>query len=369
MTWVLDPVPHPGLNTSRHHNLPFDHRQWPRVEIHIITDMRIFVFIVFASLLMCSVLAINAGMRNFLPPSSVGRQSSSSLLAMKTKGSTLEDLKKKDNMIGYVLQNLDIMRRGLEDFVPSIQAGFKLRQRKAKQGALALSYEETKQLSVMYSDLMNMATKVFIFFASKEWFFYNNLLFPLMSQKNPWIWPQSFPSSFDDATFKARRENALQQRKFLALLSGVEQLEAGVSDDLPEKQRQDRAAQIDTIKKALLANKKGTLSEALSVLDSWLLVPKNSKNSKEIRLQNIPSKLVKEILRSVGTDGVPDWIIINQMNRGTLRKYFDGLAQSDTFLVQKGINNLSVNDVSFIHPNCIMLKLLSLQFCECFYRL
>jgi hypothetical protein len=260
-----------------------------------------------------------------------------------TLASQLQGLTGKDNIFGSILQNVEVFKRGFRDLIPSFQNAWRLREKRRKEGPLSISYEETKQIEVATTDAMLLMSKAFFFSVAKNWFLYSNIVSPLLSANNPWVWVQLFPSTFDDPKFKAIRERAIQQRRSHALLGAVQQLQKEAMEDVPAKQRQERKQQLEVISKAM--DKKSSLVDAYDILEPYLLAPVNSRQLKSIRFNKIPSKVVKDFLHSTGTDGVPNLPVINRLNHGPFRKFFDGLVRSDEFLSRKGLSNLTPGDI------------------------
>lgn len=266
----------------------------------------------------------------------------------KSNSTTPSTLPKgKGAMFGNVLENIDIFKRGFSELIPSFKTAWRLRQKSKREGILSLTYEETKKMEIAQSDAMGLVSKAFYLSMAKQWFLYSNVLMPLISSNNPWLWVQSFPSVFDSPKYKAMRERILQQRRHQALVGALEQLQSEATEDKPAKQRQDRLEQVAVITEAL--NKKSSsLAEAYSVLEPWLIVPNNQYSLKSIRLSSVPGKVVKDFLRSTGTDGLPNLPILHTFNRGPFRKYFESLMHGDDFLMKKGVQNLTPGDVSFL---------------------
>lgn len=253
--------------------------------------------------------------------------------------------KGKGRMFGHVFENIDIFKRGFSDLIPSFKTAWQLRQKSKREGILSLTYEESKKMEIAQSDAMGLVSKAFYLSMAKQWFLYSNVLMPLISSNNPWLWVQNFPSVFDSPKYKAMRERILQQRRQQALVGALEQLQIETEEDKPAKQRQERLEQVAVITEAL--NKKSlSLAEAYSVLEPWLMVPNNQHSLKSIRLSSVPGKIIKDFLRSTGTDGLPNLPIIHTFNRGPFRKYFESLMNGDDFLMKKGVQNLTPGDVS-----------------------
>eukprot|EP01033_Poteriospumella_lacustris_P003966 gene3966-2822_t len=247
-------------------------------------------------------------------------------------------------MFGNVFENIDIFKRGFSDLIPSFKTAWQLRQKSKREGILSLTYEESKKMEIAQSDAMGLVSKAFYLSMAKQWFLYSNVLMPLISSNNPWLWVQNFPSVFDSPKYKAMRERILQQRRHQALVGALEQFQIETEEDKPAKQRQERLEQVAVITEAL--NKKSSsLAEAYSVLEPWLMVPNNQHSLKSIRLSSVPGKIIKDFLRSTGTDGLPNLPIIHTFNRGPFRKYFESLMNGDDFLMKKGVQNLTPGDI------------------------
>jgi hypothetical protein len=199
----------------------------------------------------------------------------------------LQDLKGKDNIFGCILQNLGVFKRGFRELIPSFQNAWRLREKRRKEGPLSLTYEETKQIEVATIDVMGLLSKAFFFSLAKSWFLYSNIVSPLLSSNNPWVWVQLFPSTFDDPKFKIMRDRAIQQRRLQTLLGSIQQLQKETMDDVPAKQRHERKQQLEVISKAM--EKKSSLVDAYDILEPYLVAPVNSRQLNSIRFNSFQS--------------------------------------------------------------------------------
>lgn len=225
----------------------------------------------------------------------------------------------------------------------NVRKTLSLRKLQKKNGITSLSFTEFKFLEQAKDDLSKCVRLLVTVPLSPEFFMYSNIVFPLFSSHNPWAW-KSLPSSFDDTHDAYVRERALVKRRMQTALLGLHTMQADTLDDLgaPEM-RQRKVAIVERIERAL---KQKSFDRALEELEPWL-VSKDEKTARKLSASALPGAIVKQCLRSFGSDGVPNIPIIRRMNAGELSNKIKKISDSDNFLASKGIAALSPDEVSY----------------------
>eukprot|EP01031_Cornospumella_fuschlensis_P032614 gene32614-39432_t len=215
------------------------------------------------------------------------------------------------------------------------------RVRRLKEaGAAKLSFSEFQFLERMQEDF-NKALRIAVTIPlSPEFFFYSYLVFPLFSFNNPWAW-RALPSSFDDPHDAALRTHILQQRRLQAVASAVLALKADALGGGSEKLQREREAQLGIIQEALRCER---LDAAMQHLSSFFCVG-TLRDTKKLRVSNMPSRLVKECVRCIGEEGVWDLPLVRKFNAAALQNYLEKLKRSDAFLAAKGLQALSPQEL------------------------
>ena len=156
---------------------------------------------------------------------------------------------------------------------------------------------------------------------SPEFFFYSYIVFPTFGKGNPWAW-QNLPSSFDSEPIDVtKRIEVMERRRSQALVSAILSLKGETVEVGDEKKIEARNKQLSFIQKAF---KSSDMGAAITELKPLLITENEKKESiLKMKLQDVPGSIVKDCLRSVGIEGLPNWWLINRLNNGELSKYFD----------------------------------------------
>ena len=140
------------------------------------------------------------------------------------------------------------------------------------------------------------------------------------------------PSGFDaDPADERKRTEVLQKRRVQAVIKAIttlkgETVEAGGD----AKQLAARERQLAMIERAL---KSPTMRDALREC-APLLMSENDRRLAplKLKLRDVPGAIVKDCLRCVGIEGLPNIPLINRFNKGEVAKHFDKVRDSDEFL-------------------------------------
>lgn len=294
---------------------------------------------------------------------------------------TFFSMDEKDEGIGYATKkNFHILSSGMLNLVKNLREMLRLKQLE-KKGISNLSYTEYRFLKLCKQDFGKSLRLFMALPFSPQYFFYSYLIMPLMSYNNPWAW-QAFPSTFDTEKDFTIREEAMLQRKFQAIISGLFTLHQETQADKPRHIVNHRQSQIDLINEALKLNSRSldscSIQEFSETIDYLLPFFKSSKMSSrvmsslelmnhtdfvvsnrklnwsfsklrqsELELSGVPWNTIKECSRAIGIEGFPNIPIIRSFNLGGIKSYFQNLRESDKFLLLKGISSLSISEVFF----------------------
>lgn len=316
------------------------------------------------------------------------------LRRMPTKVVTLNDnpslltffsMDEKDEGIAYATKkNFHILSSGMLNFVKNMREMLRLKQLE-KKGIANLSYSEYKFLKLCKEDFGKSFRLLMSLPFSPQYFFYSYLIMPLMSYNNPWAW-QSFPSTFDTEKDFMIREEAMLQRKFNALISGLSLVYQETQADKPKHIVSSRKSQIHILNEALKLNSKSLdsanlreFSECINSLLPFFKVPKlssrvisslelanqtntnsiapNQKANRffmkakqsELELAGVPWITIRECSRAIGIEGFPNIPIVRGFNLGGIKSYFQSLRESDKFLLMRGVSSLTVSEVCIKH--------------------
>lgn len=193
------------------------------------------------------------------------------------------------------------------------------------------------------------------------------MVIPVLSGSSPWAW-RTLPSGFDTENDKFARERICIHRRQAALVSALSNLFAGCAEDTDDKLRVKRQAQVALIHEALEAASSKGLVGALDKLHPWLATKRGQrpriggKASGAVRtpsshsvdkakarckldIPEVPWATVRDLVRAVGVDGVPNIWILRRLNRGELVRHFDSIRNGDDFLSAVGVGSLADEEV------------------------
>jgi hypothetical protein len=138
-----------------------------------------------------------------------------------------------------------------------------------------------------------------------------------------------------------QREQAILKRRLQAVISSLTVLRADTVDDSEPNLRKSRLSQLQKIEKALQLS--SNLEQAVKKLEDFVLC--DTKQAKNLRANKLPPKVVKELCRCIGVDGVPNIPLLRRFHNGELNRYFQKLKKSDSFLSHKGVQSLSPSEI------------------------
>ena len=207
----------------------------------------------------------------------------------------------------------------------------RLKKIRKARGSEALTFKEYKFVERAQEDMGKVFRMLITIPFSPEFFFYSYIVFPTMGGGNPWAW-SAMPSGFDaDPADERKRTEVLQKRRVQAVIKAIttlkgETVEAGGD----AKQLAARERQLAMIERAL---KSPTMRDALREC-APLLMSENDRRLAplKLKLRDVPGAIVKDCLRCVGIEGLPNIPLINRFNKGEVAKHFDKVRDSDEFL-------------------------------------
>jgi hypothetical protein len=207
----------------------------------------------------------------------------------------------------------------------------RLKKIRKARGSEALTFKEYKFVERAQEDMGKVFRMLITIPFSPEFFFYSYIVFPTMGGGNPWAW-SAMPSGFDaDPADERKRTEVLQKRRVQAVIKAIttlkgETVEAGGD----AKQLAARERQLAMIERAL---KGPTMRDALREC-APLLMSENDRRLAplKLKLRDVPGAIVKDCLRCVGIEGLPNIPLINRFNKGEVAKHFDKVRDSDEFL-------------------------------------
>ena len=212
----------------------------------------------------------------------------------------------------------------------------KIKTRKKKGGQI--TYAEHMFTTVVTDDFWKIFRAILTLGYSKEFFLYGYVLGPLISS-TPKAW-QAWPSPFDLPKDKKSRENALTEKKIIALSRVLGEVTQEASSENDPKQRERGERNIETVNRALRC--KDPVS-CLHAMKDYILTDK--KHSSKIYLKACNGAVVKSILTAIGGDGLPNLPLINRLNCNEIANILTKVAKSDEVLDSLEIQHLSDREV------------------------
>ena len=207
----------------------------------------------------------------------------------------------------------------------------RLKKIRKARGSEALTFKEYKFVEREKEDMSKVFRMLVTIPFSPEFFFYSYIVFPTMGSSNPWAW-SAMPSGFDaDPEDERKRTDVLQKRRVQAVVKAIttlkgETVEAGGD----AKQLAARERQLAMIERAL---KSSSMRDALKECAPLLMTDSDRRLAPlKMKLRDVPGAIVKDCLRCVGIEGLPNIPLINRLNKGEVAKHFDKVRDSDVFL-------------------------------------
>lgn len=258
---------------------------------------------------------------------------------------SVEDNTPANFIIVSLSKSLKVLGKGVELTWTKYKDYNRIRKIKRKQGSSSISFTEFKLLQSAKEDLSKAFRMLVMLPLSPEFFIYSYLLGPIISTaKSPWAWA-AYPSTFDDTDDKAIRDRVVSGRRTQAAVFGLYTLQSVMIDELDASRKAQREAEFKMVEKALKAK---SPEEGMKVLQPWFATYRRKNEATDkLDLTKVPGGIVKQFLRGLGSDGVPNIPLVRRLNNAEVKKYIDTVRNGDEFLQQKGIKHLSNEEVCF----------------------
>lgn len=247
--------------------------------------------------------------------------------------------------------------QGIQGFFALLSDANKIERKKKESGLSSLSYSEYALLEKRSDDISKLLRIIIYIPLSPELFFYSSILLPFIGlNKNPWIW-NSFPSTFSYPDEFQSRRDILNKRRIQLLVNSLSWFKNNVIDDMNDAYRRFVVGEdIERIEKAMTQS--SSLQGSLQILEPLysasdpLAISKLIKKKKlDADLSGFPAwSVLKEMCRSIGTDGLPNIFLLRRFNRGEIVKYVNKIRKDDEFIDRIGIKSLNSNEVSITYP-------------------
>jgi hypothetical protein len=248
--------------------------------------------------------------------------------------------------ISFVRDFAERLINGCKSIPTNYLESERLKKIRKLKGAESLTFTEYKFIERVGDDTSKLFRMLITLPFSPEFFFYSYLVFPIVQQtSNPWIWTNSYPSGFDsNPVDEQKRIDIVQKRRLQAVVKGLFTLKSEtIEADAGAAKKLARERQLGMIERAL---KSPTLKEAIKECTPMLMSETGKKmTAMKMQLHDIPGSIVKDCLRSLGVDGLPNIPVVNRFNKGSVAQLFDRVRESDEFLATIGVTTLSASEV------------------------
>jgi hypothetical protein len=248
----------------------------------------------------------------------------------------------------------DIRRiiQGMKGFFALLSEAGKVDKKRKEGGLSSLSFTEYSLLATKNEDISKLLRILIYIPLSPELFFYSSVLIPFIGlNKNPWIW-QAFPSTFSYADELQSRREILNKRRIQLVVNSLSWLKNNVIDDVNDAYRRFVVGEdIERIEKAM--SQSSSTIASLQTLEPLYLASDPASINKLIKKKKLDADLagfpawsvVKEMCRSIGTDGLPNIVFLRRFNRGEIVKYVNKIRKDDEFIDQIGVKALNNHEV------------------------
>jgi hypothetical protein len=238
-------------------------------------------------------------------------------------------------------KNFQILLHGPQNTISDMKSSWNIHKKKEKGGLSALTYTDMRSLSRTKSDVLKCLRLFVSIPMAPELFMYTKVMFPLLSTHNPWAW-KAFPSSFDSPENAAKREKALVKRQMQTTVYGLHELQGQSIDDTGSLDKiESMRMKLQRIERALTHSR---LDSSLQELRPWLLSTSASQATR-LDLKSVPGSIVQQCCRALGEDVVPNVPLLRKINTMRLNGKLSSVRESDDFLLIKGIDALSSEEV------------------------
>jgi hypothetical protein len=259
------------------------------------------------------------------------------------------------NIKSSVVKSVKRVLTGFRVLIPNIKEYQKLSKIRKKQGDSFLSYSDFEKIQQGKEDFYKGLRLAFTIPLAPEFSFYSYLVSPMLAFSNPWAW-RSLPSSFDsDEDDLRERARIMHERRYAGLLSSVAAFQKQMVDDHETTTRKKREDQYGLLEEALM-NCQNT-EKAFATLIPWMKSPLKDSKKMQLNLAWVPGAAIKDVIKALGMDGVPDLPLVRRLNVGELGRHLDKIRESDKFLAKKGVSELESDELErACFARCIYTK-------------
>ena len=205
----------------------------------------------------------------------------------------------------------------------------------------AVTYTEYKHVERANGDFGRIFQMAIAYPLSPFYFAYAYFLSPLLT-KTPWAW-KGWPSVFDTEEDMFKRWDIQNARAIDMFAKGVHLVNSMSSPEIPSGQ--SLASVRDKIQEFLGAR---DAWDALDIVDDWVYVdtkPSKKNNPPKAKVGKVPSIVVRDCVRALGSEGVPNIPFLNQLNRNELANMIKKIKDSDDFLDATDLKRMTKREV------------------------
>lgn len=243
--------------------------------------------------------------------------------------------------------NLNRFVKGGKELFTSFMGIQALKKKRKRDGLQSLTYDEYKMLQTHDDDLSKVFRMAITIPISPELFLYSYVIIPLISfttNYTPWIF-KTFPSTFEYPEEIKQRKDIIEKRRYQGLTNMLQWYKSHSMEQVLHESKDPYLKQQEVIEKVLESK---SISYSLELLAQWYITTTTSNNKKRnekafievthksAQLKNIPWPIVKDCVKAIGSDGLPNIWFIRRFNLNEIQSYLKRLRESDGYLFTKG---------------------------------
>jgi hypothetical protein len=212
----------------------------------------------------------------------------------------------------------------------------KIKARKKRGGRI--TYSEHMLTNTVTDDFWKIFRAILTLGYSREFFLYGYVLGPVISS-TPKAWA-SWPSPFDLPRDKKAREDALAEKRIVALSKVLGEVTQQANPENDPKIRERGEKNIEIVNNALRS--KDSIS-CLNAMKEYIYTDK--RHSSKVYLKACSGGVVKSILTAIGGEGLPNVPLINRLNCNEISNIIKQISKSDEVLDSLDIQKMSDREV------------------------
>ena len=246
--------------------------------------------------------------------------------------------------ITAIKKNVLRLQEGTKVLYSNYMLSRTLKQKIKDSGVESLTYEEFKFLENTKDDLSKLFRVAITLPFSPEFFFYSYLVFPCFAPNNPWAWA-ALPSSYQFPEEIEKKKEILEKRRIQGLINGISALKQKDVDSFSNKNEIS-----NKINEILNINSMKEQLNSLKFLYSNSITNEKTKKlpkylTTRLLDKNIPWTIIRSFCQSIGVEGVPNIFVVRRYNLVEVSKYIEKLKESDNYISQISLNNLSQKEL------------------------